>query len=76
MVKIVLHSWREGLKKVSLDKLISQKLGFSLKIAKSFVDDLLDDKEVVIEVADENTAQEFVQEADLLGVNCFIKRED
>jgi chaperonin cofactor prefoldin len=70
MAKVVLVSWSEGLQKVSLTKLQMEMLGKSLKSAKSDVDLLLDDKEVVIEVGDPDLAQAFMEAAEKIGANC------
>lgn len=72
MVKVILESWNEGLEKVSLTKLQIEKLGISLKEAKSNVDSLLDDKTIILEVYDENLAKEFLYEAGNIGVNCKL----
>ncbi|WP_417939045.1 hypothetical protein [Flavobacterium sp. RS13.1] len=74
MAKIVMESWREGLKGVSLVKLQNKILGLGLKEAKTNLDNLLDDIQIILEIADENSAKYFLEEADKLGVNCkFIK---
>ncbi|GGF27339.1 hypothetical protein [Flavobacterium limi] len=74
MAKIVMESWREGLKGVSLVKLQNEILGLGLKEAKTNLDNLLDDIQIILEIADENSAKYFLEEADKLGVNCkFIK---
>ena len=72
MVKVILESWNEGLKKVSLTKLQVEKLGLSLKESKGNVDLLLDDEKVVLEVIDETLAKEFLTIATRMGVNCRI----
>ena len=72
MAKIILASWREGLEKVTLTKLQVEILGRALKEAKSNVDLLLDGKEVVIEVDNLHLANEFLKEAEKIGVNCKV----
>lgn len=74
MPKVVFESWREGLKAVSLVMLQKEMLGIGLKEAKTNLDTLLDDIQIILEIDDENLAKEFLKEADKLGVNCkFIK---
>ncbi len=74
MPKVIFESWREGLKIVSLVKLQKEMLGIGLKEAKTNLDTLLDDIQIILEIDDENLANEFLKEADKLGVNCkFIK---
>ncbi|GAA4160707.1 hypothetical protein GCM10022217_25160 [Chryseobacterium ginsenosidimutans] len=72
MIKIVLNSWREGLEKVSLTKLQIDILGKSLKEAKINVDSLLEDKKVIIEINNLDLANEFLREAEKIGVNCQL----
>lgn len=72
MVKVILESWREGLQKVALSKLQNEKLGMSLADCKRNVDMLLDDHSIILEIEDQIIAQEFLVEADRLGVNCKI----
>lgn len=72
MVKIVLDSWREGLKKVSLSEIQMSMLGKSLSEAKGNVDSLLDGEKVIIEIVDMDLALEFFNEAERIGVNCKL----
>lgn len=72
MAKVVLDSWREGLEKVSLTKLQVSMLGKSLTESKCNVDSLLDDKKVILEIDSLDLANEFLKEAEKIGVNCKI----
>jgi hypothetical protein len=72
MTKVILDSWREGLEKVSLTKLQIDMLGKSLRESKRNVDSLLDDKKVVIEIANLELANEFISNAEKIGVNCKL----
>lgn len=72
MAKVILESWREGLEKVSLTKLQVDILGKSLRESKFNVDSLLDDKKVIIEIASIDLANEFLQEAEKIGINCKL----
>lgn len=72
MAKVVFDNWREGLEKVSLTKLQVSMLGISLTQSKNNVDSLLNDKKVVLEIDDLDLANEFVKEAENIGVNCEI----
>ncbi|WP_394776899.1 hypothetical protein [Flavobacterium sp.] len=72
MTKVIMESWRYGLEKVSLTKLQYEKLGMSLKDSKTNTDMLLDDNVIILEIEDENVVQEFLKEADRIGVNCKI----
>ena len=74
MAKVVLESWREGIKGISFVKLQKEILGIGLKESKANFDNLLDDIQITLEIEDEILAQYFLKEADKLGVNCrFIK---
>ena len=72
MAKIVLESWREGLKGVSFVKLQNEILGIGLKEAKTNLDNLLDDIQILLEIDDDDSANYFFKEADKLGVNCKL----
>lgn len=70
MAKVILESWREGLEKISLTRLQMDKLGISLKEAKSNVDSLLDGEKIILEIDNEILAKEFLNEAEKIGANC------
>lgn len=70
MAKVILDSWREGFEKVSLTKLQVTLLGKSLTESKSNVDSLLDGKKIIIEIDSLDLANEFLKEAEKIGVNC------
>lgn len=72
MAKVILESWREGLKKISLTKLQVEMLRKPLNESKSNVDLLLDGIEVIIEVDNLDLAREFLKEAEKTGVNCKL----
>ncbi|MGO4772618.1 hypothetical protein ACEN2I_13220 [Flavobacterium sp. W22_SRS_FK3] len=74
MPKVVFESWSEGLTAVSFVMLQKEMLGIDLKEAKTNLDNLLDDVQIILEIDDENLAKEFLQKADKLGVNFrFVK---
>lgn len=73
MAKIILKGWNDGLQKVSLTKLQIDLLGKSLKESKLNVDYLLDDKEVIIEIENLDLANEFIKEAEKIGVICRLR---
>lgn len=72
MAKVILDSWREGLEKLSLTKLQVNMLGKSLTESKINVDSLLDGKKVVLEIGNLELANEFLKEAEKIGVNCEL----
>lgn len=72
MAKVILDSWREGFEKISLTKLQVSMLGKSLTESKSNVDSLLDDKKIILEIESLDLANEFLKEADKIGVNCEL----
>jgi ribosomal protein L7/L12 len=67
MYQVVLTGWHHGLKKVSLDKLLSKLGKLSLPEAKKAVDELLDGKQVVVEMASLTAAAHLLAEARSLG---------
>ena len=72
MAQVILKSWRYGMEKVSLTMLQYELLKIPLKIAKSNVDQLLADNEIILNIEDENTAFIFYQKAEEIGVNCVL----
>jgi len=72
MAKVIMKSWRDGMGKISLTKLQMELLNISLKNAKSNVDLLLDDNEIILEIENEFLAKEFFQKAQSIGVNCKL----
>ncbi|SHG70993.1 hypothetical protein [Flavobacterium defluvii] len=72
MAKVIMESWREGIKMVSLTKLQHEKLGLSLLESKTNADMLLEDQIIILEIEDESVALEFLEEADRFGVNCRL----
>lgn len=71
MVHIVLTHWRAGLQKVSLAKLQVELLHLPLREAKANVDQLLEGRIVLLEVADEE-ATAFMNRADILGADVGV----
>ena len=72
MTKVIMKSWREGMKKVSLSKLQVELLKTTLTIAKQNVDRLLDGEIVVLEIEQESIAVEFCENAEKIGVDCLV----
>lgn len=68
MSVVIMKGWKEGLEKVSLSKLQMELLKLSLKEAKENVDALLDGKEVILDIQDDNIAKKFLYEAKQIGV--------
>ncbi|MEG1592639.1 hypothetical protein [Chryseobacterium sp.] len=67
-MKIIIKSWKPGFKKVIFTQLQMDLLGMSLKDAKSNVDKILDDKEVVLVINDKILFQKFIKEMDDIGL--------
>jgi hypothetical protein len=72
MNRVIFTGWCEGLQKVQLNHLLREKAGLSLQSAKRAVDDILDGKQVVIDVADDRTAMELAHAASELGAVCVV----
>lgn len=62
-----LTSWRPGLNKVALTRLLQSECGLSLADAKAATDRLLDGRAVTVEAADEAAANELIRSFDALG---------
>ena len=75
MTEVILLNWREGLEKISLTKLQMEKLGLTLKESKNNVDNLLDDKQIVLQIANYNIAMEFAEEAEKIGASCKVIKD-
>jgi hypothetical protein len=74
MIKVIIKGYREGMQKVSLTKLQVELLKTSLKQAKSNVDSVLDDREIIFEIENESLAITFMEKVNQLGVNCTVER--
>jgi hypothetical protein len=72
MAQVIMKSWRYGMKKVSLTMLQCELLKIPLKTAKSNVNKLLDDNEIILNIEDENIALNFYKKAEEIGVNCIL----
>lgn len=69
MTKIEFEGWDIGMRKIPFIKLLNEKAGLSLSEAKKLKDRLVDKNEIiVIEVCDENLANEILHEATNLKV--------
>lgn len=73
MAKIIMKSWREGMRKISLTKLQMDLFKKSLRESKNNVDLLLEGQEVRIETDNVDLAKEFQVRANEIGVNCIIE---
>ena len=65
---LIIKSCKPGFKKVIFTQLQLDLLGISLKDAKSNVDKILDDKEVVLIINDKILFQKFLKEIDDIGL--------
>ncbi len=75
MPKVILNGWNEGALKISMTHLQQEMLGLGLKQAKHNVDSVMEGQTIVLEVADNATADAFVKRALNLGFNCEIVPE-
>jgi hypothetical protein len=72
MSRVTFTGWCEGLRKVPLNNLLREKAGMPLQSAKRVVDDLLEGRQVVVDVADDRTAMELASAASELGAICVV----
>ncbi|MCU7612973.1 hypothetical protein N0B16_00830 [Chryseobacterium sp. GMJ5] len=71
-MKIILQDWKTGFEKVTLTKLQINMLRISLKDAKSNVDAILNEEEVILNIEDTFLAQKFIEKISEIGVNFQI----
>jgi len=67
MRKIVFTGWKVGFKTVSMIQLLRSKLGLSLSESKKYVDAIMVEEEVCIEVSSHSLAESVLAEARELG---------
>jgi hypothetical protein len=66
-MRVILTGWSPGLRKISLSDLLRGDAGYSLKSAKSAVDQLLDNEPVSVDFPSREAAVSFLQRAVELG---------
>lgn len=49
-MKICINGWNPGFDKITMNRFLREEFGYSLKEAKKSVDDILDGKELVLDV--------------------------
>lgn len=75
MTKLRLTGWREGMQKISLTKFLQAELGLSLKTSKQVVDDLLDGREVSLDIPLDQDVSALARAIQGLGATCRIDRQ-
>lgn len=75
MAEIVLQSWRKGMNKVEVDKLLAYEVGLGLSKGKRIVDCLLAGQAGVIVVPSES-ANRILARLRELGVDCEMGGRD
>lgn len=70
MIQIRFTGWKPGLRKVTLDKLLREKVPMPLADAKRVVDRMLEGEEVVVEVDSSTNASDLVVQARDAGAIC------
>jgi hypothetical protein len=74
MAKIIFDGWDVGMRKIPFTKLLNEKAGLTLAEAKNLKDRLINDNEIIgVEIADENLANEILEEAQKLKVKGRIE---
>jgi ribosomal protein L7/L12 len=73
MALLRIIGWKEGLKKVSMTKLLQERLGLSLSHAKKITDDVLDGKTIFLNIEDEKTAESLAE--NLFKIDAIVKIE-
>jgi ribosomal protein L7/L12 len=72
MAQILLKSWKPGLLKISLVKLLQKEAGLSLTSAKQVVDRLLKGESVTVNIASTDRAKLLAAEIAALGAVCEV----
>ena len=73
MNMVKLTGWKEGMQKISLTTLQMEYFELSLKDAKTNVDKLLEDEEVILVCESLDKANDFIKKAKNIGVICHIE---
>lgn len=76
MPKVKFKGWVQGLRKVSLTKLLQERADLSLTSAKYSVDRILDGETITIEMQTIEEANQLSKEASMLGAVCEIISDD
>jgi hypothetical protein len=71
-MKVVLTSWKPGLKKISLYGLFVKRLNVSIVLAKEYADALISGEVVELEI-DSDSGPDFIRELEELGVICHTE---
>ena len=74
-MRVIVTGWSPGLRKISLSDLLREDAGYSLKSAKSAVDQLLDNESVIVEFPSREAAGSFLQRAVGLGALGHLDEE-
>ena len=76
MPTIILKSWKPGLLKISLTKLLQEQAGLSLTASKQSVDRLLAGETISIDVATDAQAVQLAEAMTRVGAVCEIEERD
>jgi len=70
---IIIEGWEVGMRPIPFVKLLNQKVGLRLSVAKKLKDDLMNnDESFEVILRDETTAKEIVDELKKMKVKCRI----
>lgn len=72
MVRILLNSWRSGMNKIEVDKLLARDAGLGLVRAKRIVDALLDGESQSIALESSEHADVIMERLRRYGIDCEI----
>jgi len=75
MRNVRLTGWREGMRKISLTKFLQAELGLSLAASKQVVDDVLEGRQVLLDIPLAQDANELAQAIRKLGASCTIEQQ-
>jgi ribosomal protein L7/L12 len=72
MAELLLTEWKKGLKKISAVKLLQERAGLTLTVAKESVDRLLKHESVGISMSSVEEATAIAEELRKLGIICHV----
>ena len=76
-ITITLEGWEVGMRPIPFVKLLNQKVGLRLSLAKKLKDNLMNNNEAFeIIIKDESTAKKIVDELTDLKIKCKISHKD
>jgi ribosomal protein L7/L12 len=74
MSTIKISGWQQGMRKISLTKLLQERGGLGVKEAKALVDNVLAGREAVLDLPTDHDADVVADEIRDLGAICEVRK--